>query len=421
MPRLANVIRTKSGSGNSLRGLWLTRELPFPPNSGDKIYSGNLAKALADTGTDMTLVGLQPIKDPPVPPDWPIKLDIVPGKSNSRLRSLFSTMPLLVAAYATAEYRSAVATLAKEKWDFVVFDHYALGWALPSFFSERGVKSPVLVHVAHNHEASVWESLNRGYEGSSFIKRVAFWQNLLKIKVFERKVASRVDLLTAITEEDAGKFARDAPGVPIVVLKPGYSGTVSSGRTITAETPRRVILVGSFSWIAKQENLRQFVAIADPIFAEREIEFQIVGSIPAGLATELTRNTTATRITGDVASVEPYLDAARIAVVPEVMGGGFRLKFLDYIFRRVPVATTAHAAAGLPHDILAAMLCCDSLDSLARGIGDLIDRLPELNAMQETAARNARTLFRWRDRGAALLKAIRDCRGDRGERVVDWS
>ena len=386
------MTRIENGRGRSLRGLWLTRELPFPSNSGDKIYSANLAKALADAGTDLTLVGLQPIKDPPVPPDWPIKWDIVLGKANSRLRSLLSTMPLLVAAYATPAYRRTVAALAKEKWDFVVFDHYALGWALPPFFSERVAKSPVLVHVAHNHEASVWESLNRGYEGSSFIKRVAFWQNSLKIKAFERKITSHVDLLTAITEQDAGKFAHDAPGVPIVMLKPGYSGTVSSGRTITAETPRRVILVGSFSWIAKQENLRQFVAIADPIFAANGIEFQIVGSMPPALATELTRNTTAIRITGVVASVEPYLDAARIAVVPEVMGGGFRLKFLDYIFRRVPVATTGHAAAGLPEDILAAMLCCDSLDSLARGIGDLIDRLPELNAMQETAARNAQSL-----------------------------
>ncbi len=401
---------TSNPNENRLRGLWFARELPFPVDTGDKIYSANLAKALADTGVDLTLVGIRPESDPLVPQDWPIKWEVVPGKGRSSIRSLFSRMPLVAAAHATAEYRRKVAALAKDEWDFVVFDHYGLGWALPLFLAQReGGRSPVLVYVAHNHEASVIGSFYRGFKGP-VIKRAVLWQNFLKTKTFERKIASGVDLVTAITEEDAEKFTRDAPGVGTVVLKPGYSGAVSSRTAITADTPRRVILVGSFLWIAKQENLRQFVAVADPIFAQRGIEFQVVGFLPPDFAAELTRNTVATRIAGFVENMEPLFESARIAVVPEVIGGGFKLKFLDYIFGRVPVATLSHAAAGLPKDIRGAMLCCDNLENLALGIADLIDRLPELNAMQEAALRNARTWFRWQDRGTALLTAIHECR-----------
>jgi glycosyltransferase involved in cell wall biosynthesis len=376
---------------------------------GDKIYSGNLAKALAEAGADLTLVGIQPASDSPVPRNWPIKWNIVPGEARSTLRSLFSAKPLVAAAYATREYRKKIAELAKYEWDFVVFDQYGLGWALPLFLSEMaGAKSPVLVHVAHDHEATLLESLYRDFRGS-FAKRLVLWQNYRKARSFEKNIASRVDLITAITEEDANKFRRDAPGTNIVVLKPGYSGTVSSRQRITADTPRRVILVGSFHWIAKQENLRRFIAIADPAFAAKGIELQIVGSIPSAFASELTRSTVATSVTGFVTSIEPYMEAARIAVVPEVIGGGFKLKFLDYIFSRTPVATLSNAAAGLPKDVLDAMLCRDTLESLVQDIGDLIDHLPKLNAMQETALSKAEALFRWQDRGIALLTAIQNC------------
>ncbi len=215
-------------SENHLRGLWLARELPFPPNTGNKIYAANLAKALAEAGVDLTLAGFSPAGDPPVPRDWPIKSDIVPGRPRSQLRSLVSAMPLVAAGHATAAYRRSYHGIARDDWDFVVFDHYGLGWALPLFAAKReGGRSPVLAHIAHDHETSVLESLYRNFKGS-FITRTFLWQNYLKTKSLERKIAPRVDLVTAITEEDAETFTRDVPGVRTVVLTPGYSGAVSS-------------------------------------------------------------------------------------------------------------------------------------------------------------------------------------------------
>jgi hypothetical protein len=99
-----------------------------------------------------------------------------------------------------------------------------------------------------------------------------------------------------------------------------------------------------------------------------------------------------------------------MAVVPEAIGGGFKLKFLDYVFGRVPVATLTHAAAGLPDIIRQAMLCRNSMVELASAIADTIDDIARLNAMQETALRNASAMFRWSDRGRELLGAIQDRR-----------
>ena len=394
---------------STLRGLWLARELPFPADMGDRIYSGNLAKALAEAGSDLTFVGIESKNSQTPPEHWPLKWSRVPGRPRTSIRALFSTMPLVAASYATSAYRLHLRSLMRASWDFVVFDQYGLGWALEIVQSAipQG-KRPILIHVAHDHETSVCESLYRGFKGSA-LKRLVLWQNYVKAKAFERNLASQVELITAITEEDATKFVQDVPGVRTVVLKPGFSGAISSRVVITEETPRRVVLVGSFRWIAKQENLRQFVKIADPIFAQRGIEFQVVGAMPAKIAEELEKSTSATRIIGFVERLQPILDTARIAVVPETIGGGFKLKFLDYIFGRVPVATLTHAAAGLPNEIRQAMLCSDSLAELASGIAGLIDNVAELNSMQERALRNAESMFRWSDRGEKLLASIHEC------------
>src|SRR3546814_11174225 len=74
------------------------------------------------------------------------------------------------------------------------------------------------------------------------------------------------DVVTAITPEDGMLFRRQAPRKPVIVLPPGYAGTRVASRTITAETPRIAVMVGSFEWIAKRMNVEAFVSAADPVF-----------------------------------------------------------------------------------------------------------------------------------------------------------
>lgn len=389
-----------------LRGLWLARELPFPLDSGDKIYSARLAKSLADAGALLMVAGLEPLGKPAIPADWPIRWYPIFGGRNSTLRSLLSPMPLVAAVHATDGYRLEVQALAKQKWDFVVLDQYGTGWAIEPFLARRRTgRGPVLIHIAHDHEASVCGMLYREFQGSP-LRRLGLWQNWLKARAFEKSLASRVDIVTAITEEDAALFAADAPKARTVVLKPGYDGVAAQRAPITADTPRRVVMVGSFHWTAKQENLRRFVAVADAWFASVGIELHVVGSMPPEFAAELAQSTRATHLHGFVDDINPLFDSARIAVVPEMIGGGFKLKFLDYLFGRMPVATLSHAAAGLPDEVRGAMLCRDDLEGLVAGICELMDDLGRLNDMREVALAKAESLFRWEDRGTALLAAV---------------
>lgn len=409
--QLTEGITQARATERPLRGLWIARELPFPLDSGDRIYTADMARALGNAGADITFSGLRtidpksgaPTADPPA--GWPIKWLEIKGPRIGRARALLSTMPLVGATFATPEYRSAVQALAREQWDFVVIDQYGMEWVRPYFESTR--ERIVLVHVAHDHETSVTRDLYRGFSGS-FAKKMYFWQNQLKTARFERRVVAHSDLVTVITEEDSVLFKQVVPQARTIVLTPGYGGSTAPDRVIDAATPRHVIMVGSFHWQAKQENLLQFMQAADAAFVQHGIQFHVVGSMPEAYADGLRRDFRSIHLHGFVDSLTPVFAASRLAVVPEIIGGGFKLKYLDYIFGRVPVATLSNATAGLPPAVRDAMLCSPDMPSLVTSIVENIERPDVLTKLQRDALDAARSSFDWATRGNALLEAIKE-------------
>lgn len=392
-----------------MRCLWIAREIPFPANSGDRIYTAQMVRAFGQANGGVTLVGIADQATGAAPPDdAEVKWVSVGGGRHGLLRSLLSSYPLVAAMHATPAYAAKLDELFAQPWDVIVFDHYGSGWALQRYLASPLGRAPGrarIAYVAHNHEENVLRAVAADSDAGLF-KRLGFWQNYLKTRAMERYMVRSVDLVSAITQEDADSFAAQCRGLATIVLTPGYNGPVSEARTIGPATPRHVLMVGSFQWAAKQENLRQFLRIADPVFARNNIVFDVVGSMPEALRAELAPTLSATRLHGFVDDPAPLFDSARMALVPEAIGGGFKLKFLDYLFRRLPVATLADAAAGLPAQLRAAMIQADTLTALTGAIVAAIDGTEQLNALQQRAFVEAGSLFRWRDRGVSLRDAL---------------
>jgi hypothetical protein len=231
-------------------------------------------------------------------------------------------------------------------------------------------------------------------------------RNATKVATLERRILRAVDLLTTITEEDRSTLGAAMARDRSLTITPGYSGQIVSARRITAATPRRVIIMGSFQWVVKQANLTRFVEIADPIFKEQGIELDVVGDAPKALLAALKARCAATHFHGFVTDVAPYLERARMGIVPESIGGGFKLKFLDYLFGRVPIATVSQAVAGLSQELQLAMWKNDSLAGLVGDIVSNIDRIDDLNRMQERAFALGQAQFDWNVRGERLLRAM---------------
>jgi polysaccharide biosynthesis protein PslH len=408
---MTQSMKSEGSLGTAIRCLWIARYIPFPMEGGAQVYSANLAQSLAKAGAFVRFIGLgiaAAVPESAAGIDW----RAVPGGKRNAAVATLSALPIAAAIDATKTYRHMLETELQEPWDAIVLDGYGTGWALDrcvAYCEHQNAPRPVLVHVSHNNEERLWLAMGREAGGSA-LRRLALRRNATKVATLERRIVRAVDLLTTITDEDRSTLGAAVAHGRSLSITPGYTGPIVGARRITAATPRRVIIMGSFQWVVKQENLTRFLEIADPIFKKQGIEMDVVGDIPRAFLTSLKQRCRATYFHGFVTDVAPFLDRARIGIVPEPIGGGFKLKFLDYIFGRVPVATVSQAVAGLPEELRLAMLNSDSLAGVVSAIVSHIDRIDELNRMQERAFALGKAQFDWNIRGERFLRAIKAVR-----------
>jgi glycosyltransferase involved in cell wall biosynthesis len=395
--------------------LWLGRTMPIPLNAGDRIYSAQLAGAVARQGAHVVFLGLKNPDDQAgnlahLEPQ--VRWKVVPGAPNARLLALSSKLPMVGARFATSHYRKAVAQeLQASDYDVVVFDQYGMSWAV-AYIKQIAQNRPALVHVSHDFETRVTDQIARNFSGD-FLRRFLLKENARKTRLAEEHLACSSDLLVTLTEEDRTAFTQINPSLACIVLPPGYAGTRQRTRTLNETVPRRAIVVGSFSWIAKQMNLERLLEAASGIFTQEHVELCVVGVIPEPLLSRLRFRFPWVVFRGFVDDLDEEFRNARVALVPEEIGGGFKLKILDYIFSRVPVAAVEAALNGIPNQLKIHFIIENGIEKLLTTIVAVMDEIDRLDLMQNRAFELAGDLFNWDTNGRRLLEALEFVAGNR--------
>lgn len=398
-----------------MRCLWLTRKYPRPANSGELIYSDGLVSSFAETGVEVTAIAHdndeQPVGDgSPASTyrdshgvEWRLGTPTLGG----RLGSLATRLPGDTYRLRAGGPGAAVTrALESEPWDAVIVDHAAMGWVLPELARRRnGSGRPKLVYLSHNHEAKVRREV-AGQARGPLPKRLALRWDAEKYARQEEALCAGADLVTAITDYEVQAYRQQFPGQNYLVMTPGYRGPRHPGHVLTEATPRRVVMSGSFEWIAKRLNLESFLDEAAATFAEAGIGLQIVGKTDEAFRQAIAARHPSVDFVGKVPDVSPYLLQARMGLIVETLGGGFKLKALDYLFHRLPLAGLRHAVEGLPHESPGEVLLVGSMPELIREVIGAVDDLPRLNRMSELSYRRCEAEFEWADRGRRLRDAI---------------
>ncbi|GGD65954.1 glycosyltransferase [Croceicoccus mobilis] len=388
--------------------LWLARALPLPLDAGDRMYTAFLAEALADAGADVRFVGL-------ASPDAPdakgeealpsLSFTVVPGGPRSQIRALLSRHPLVSGRFGTAEYRRVLGELlAEQAWDAIVLDQYALVWALP-LIEAKAKGRPVLIHVAHDFETQVTRDLARAYTGNP-LRKAVLALNARRTARAERTLAAACDAVVTLTEEDREAFRAIGAKGAMAVIPPGYKGVRVTERAITSATPRRIAIVGSYQWIVKQHNLAAFLEVADARLAEAGIELAIVGGAPAEFRETWEQRCKAAKFHGYVDDLTAFLMDCRMGLVIEAVGGGFKLKVLDYVMTRTPLAGLSAGLTGQAKSVMDHCLVRDISSELCDAIIALIDDVDQLDAMQEGAYAAASAHYDWAENGRKLLALV---------------
>lgn len=389
-----------------MRCLWLTLANPEPRTNGQYIYSGGLIEALAGTGARLTVVGLE--REAAVRPQagrttW----QLAAQSRQTSAEMLLSPWPQVASRSCSPGLRRTLAACLEESWEAIIFDSIGVGWALDAVLDHRK-RNPAtaIVYLSHNHECSVaWHIAQR--EGD-FARRLLRKLDAMKVARLEGRLLQHADLVTANTPDDVAKFASDPSAPRVELLRPGYGG-LHSERKIDAALPRRALIVGSFDWLPKRISLEAFLAAAAPIFAKSGIELQIVGQAESTYLARLSEKYPDVEFTGPVPDICPYLSEARIALVPDLLGG-FKLKTLDYVFHRVPIFAMQGAVPGTPLVRGVSVQEFASHRDLALGVAEAMDDVAALNAQQMAAYIACERAFDWDEIGGSLLHMLRGAR-----------
>jgi glycosyltransferase involved in cell wall biosynthesis len=305
------------------------------------------------------------------------------------------------------EFRRALDNLLDDAWDVVVVDHLQSGWAI-DVLAERLDRSVVVVHISQNNEANVRARVASG-TADNLASRIVLELDARKVRKLEQRIVESVDLVTAITEEDAATLA--SPNS--LVLPPGYDGVTIEAREITAAVPRRAVVAGSLAWRVKQHDLLRLLQVADERFAAADAEIVIAGNAPLDFVARVRESTKATRMLGHVDTFDDVFSSTRLALISEPNGGGFKLKALDYVFHRVPMLVEAGSVAGLPLANGDGLLEFPDVDALVNGALDALDDFETLNRLHTEAFEQCRSAFDWSERAAQLTDATRHLRARR--------
>lgn len=371
------------------RVLFITRQFFDPPHSGAFIYSSQFVRAFCEIAKEV-VVFAHPNESWRFESDmeslrgYPGNMDVVlRGHSSSgAIAQQLSFLPAVAARFNTARSRKALAeVLTGREFDVVVIDSISSAWAVP-LIKKAGI--PVIVHVALNDEYLTKMKVSQSSE-SGFVERWAHRIDALKVRIAEDQLLRISRAVCCISEEDRETLSGRVPGARAVVCPAGYEGPVVEGRSIQGGTPRRICLLGSFLWGAKRLNLKAFLSCGYQLFREADIEVVIVGNMEDGFREEVSEMWPGVEFTGRVDDVSHYLNPSRIGVIPEEVGGGFKLKIFDYIFRRVPVFALREAMSQVPLEHGRSVMLFDSMEELCRGIVENIDAVENLNKLQTEA------------------------------------
>ncbi|KJC62765.1 hypothetical protein UP10_00890 [Bradyrhizobium sp. LTSPM299] len=360
--------------------LWIAGRVPSPLFSGDALYTAGMLTALSRTErAAVTVVGTRrenrPIDDrvlslpgtvfPEAP--WPRKFGLL---------SLLTSLPRDAYSLAPPSIGNTLAELLDQHWDWIVFDHARSAAFLSTVLQQR--KQASICYVAHNAEGKIRPEIAK--DPADPLRRSIMRWDAEKYRRLEQRIVDAADSILCITEADAAYFA--LAGKSTFVVPPIYLGTVAPSDRIEPTRPRSILLLGSFEWVAKQRNLEHIVRALLPILKSRNVTLDVVGNVPEDIKARYAHERPNLVFHGPVADLSGVLGKSRGGLVAETLGGGFKLKLLDYAFARLPIFGLRMAVDGTTPDEQSAMFLADSMDDLANAIIDGIDDLAGLNRNQ---------------------------------------
>ncbi len=361
--------------GPALRVLAVATKPPWPPTGGGRLALAALVEALAASGIAVRVVA--PAADPREPHPLLRAVPVPPHRWAWALGRRLLGSPVAVARYALRPLAAAVDDeILRSRPDVVHLEQIHLGWLLPGLagrvpvvLRQQNVESDLLRQLATLVPPLLATGLRR--EARALAR-------------FEAESCRRADLVAAISEADAARFRRAAPGAPVEVLPP-VAPAVDAVREPLAGEPA-FLCIGSFDWWPNRDGARWLVRAVWPAIrsALPGARLHLAGPGSASIG----RGVAGVVRHGLVASAGRLYPPEATALIPVRAASGVRMRLLEAWAAGVPAVITPVGFAGLASaDAGGAAVAAGAEAFAAAAVRVALDRELRATLVREGAAR----------------------------------
>jgi polysaccharide biosynthesis protein PslH len=256
-------------------------------------------------------------------------------------KNLASPLPFVVRKYYHPGLRARVAELLeKEPFDLLICD-----FLQPSL---NVIDLPFRPRVLfqHNVESVIFERHYR--ESRHPAARAYLYLQWRKLLAYEGRAARWFDHNIMVSPNDCETMHRlygvdNTSFIPSGVDADYYQPGAGESEGLD------LVFTGSMDWLPNVDGVQFFAAeILPRIVREMPIKLWVVGRKPLPAVEALAARHPEIVVTGTVDDVRPYVQRARVCVVPLRIGGGTRVKIFEAMAMGKAVVSTRVGAEGLP-------------------------------------------------------------------------
>jgi sugar transferase (PEP-CTERM/EpsH1 system associated) len=392
------------------RILFLTPQLPYPPQQGTAIRNYNLivqaarqheAHLLSFVEGDPDTVDLGPLQE------LCASVHTVPLPQRSRwhrlLTVLTSPLPDIVHRLHSALFYPQLEQVVRDIAPLDVVEIEGLEMAEYGLHAARtATKSiPRLVYDAHNAEYLLQERI---FEADSrqprrWLGALYSWMQWQKLRRYEAAVCCQVQQVIACSTADGDALARLVPNLKATIIPNGvdtehYRPGIVSPLPLGAQA---LVFTGKMDFRPNVDAVLWFGTAVLPMIRQMvpQAQLYVVGKNPHPRLAQL-RNAPGITLTGFVEDVRPYVAAAAVYVVPLLTGGGTRLKVLEAMAMGKAIVSTTLGCEGIHATPGRDIVLADEAADMAAQVVALLRDPARCEALGRAARALVERHFDWR-------------------------
>lgn len=388
-----------------MRILFVAPRLPFPADTGAKIRTLNILQQLRKFAeVDLVCFSFEHDDAHHINAfrSLNINVHLVKPKKinilNQVYQILFNTTPYTCWKYFSTEMENTLRQLSHgNKYTIVHLDHIHM-----AVYQQCFPDLPCIVDE-HNVEYKILERCGR-VEGSA-VKRAIYSQQAQKMKLFEQHWLKKMAAVFAVSENDRATISElTGHDKHAFSMFNGVDTDFFNTPGHQEQTDESIVFTGSMDWLPNEDAMLYFDKEILPLIRKlnRHVKLFIIGKSPTKALMDLARKDNRIVVTGRVNDVRPFIENAKVFIVPIRIGGGTRLKILEAMSMQKAVVSTTIGAEGISYTNGTDIVIADTPKDFAQKLLTLLNEPGQREALGTKARELVCKTYDWHIVGEKL-------------------